>query len=83
MDVFHAGGMGLIAEFSSDLTLDDFNVIPPEGRLVSATSDATHFIGCRGMLAMKDCRFSNQLDDGTNIHGAYHPVIDILKCIKV
>lgn len=78
VDVLHAGGMGVIAEYSADLTLDNLNVIPPEGRLVSATSDATHFIGCRGMIILKECRFSNQLDDGTNIHGAHHPVADIL-----
>jgi hypothetical protein len=83
VDVLHAGGMGLIAEFSSDLTVDNLKVIPPEGRMVSATSDATHFIGCRGKVTLKNCHFSNQLDDGTNVHGAFHPVADILGDRKI
>lgn len=44
--VQHAGGMGLIAENSADLTLDNFKVTPSNGRMVSTTADATHFVGC-------------------------------------
>lgn len=78
INVYHAGGMGIIAENSADLILNHFSVVPPEGRVVSATSDATHFVGCRGKIEMSSCTFSNQLDDGTNIHGAYQEVADVL-----
>ncbi|RTE54024.1 right-handed parallel beta-helix repeat-containing protein [Arenibacter aquaticus] len=78
VNVHHAGGMGLIAENSSDLILDNFNVTPSQGRLVSTTADATHFVGCRGKVVLKNCTFNNQLDDATNVHGTYQEVIDIL-----
>ncbi len=78
VNVYHAGGMGIIAENSSDITLNNFNVVPSKGRLVSATADATHFVGCRGKLHFNHCSFTNQLDDGTNIHGAYQEVVDVL-----
>ena len=78
VNMHHAGGMGLIAENCSDLTLDNFNVTPTHGRMVSTTADATHFVGCRGKVTLKNCTFNNQLDDATNIHGTYQEVIDIL-----
>lgn len=78
VNVWHAGGMGIIAENCTDITLDNFNVIPSKGRLVSATADATHFIGCRGKLEILNSTFTNQLDDGTNIHGAYQEVVDVI-----
>ena len=76
--VFHAGGMGLIAENSNDLTLDAFNVKPSGTRMVSTTADATHFVGCRGHVILKNCTFNNQLDDASNIHGTYEEIVDIL-----
>lgn len=81
--VHHAGGMGLIAENSANLTLDDFNVTPSHGRMVSTTADATHFVGCRGKVILRNCTFNNQLDDASNFHGSYQEVIDILGKNKI
>jgi len=78
VNVHHAGGMGLIAENSENLILDNFNVTPSNGRMVSTTADATHFVGCRGKIELKNCTFNNQLDDATNVHGTYVKVLDIL-----
>ena len=78
VNVHHAGGMGLIAENSADLILDRFNVTPSHGRMVSATADATHFVGCRGKVELKNCTFQNQLDDATNVHGTYQEIVDVL-----
>ena len=78
--VHHAGGMGLVAERSTNLTLDGFDVRLPEGkgRVLTTTADATHFNNCRGFLRIVDCYWENMLDDGTNIHGAYTEVEDLL-----
>lgn len=78
VNIHHAGGMGVIAENSADLILDNLNVTPSNGRMVSTTADATHFVGCRGKVVLKNCTFNNQLDDATNVHGTYQEVIDIL-----
>ncbi|TYA89223.1 right-handed parallel beta-helix repeat-containing protein [Seonamhaeicola marinus] len=78
INIHHAGGMGLIAENSSDLILDCFNVTPSQGRMVSTTADATHFVGCRGKVVLKNCTFNNQLDDASNVHGTYQKIVDIL-----
>ncbi|MBJ2173612.1 right-handed parallel beta-helix repeat-containing protein [Aureibaculum sp. A20] len=78
VNVHHAGGMGIIAENSANLILDNFNVTPSQGRMVSTTADATHFVGCRGKVVLKNCTFENQLDDASNIHGTYQKIVDVL-----
>jgi len=71
--LYHAGGMGVIAQRSRDIELENVRVTPQPGgkRIVSATADATHFVNCTGKIQMCDCLFENQKDDATNIHGLY------------
>ncbi|WP_282037788.1 alpha-1,3-galactosidase-related protein [Saccharicrinis aurantiacus] len=76
--VHHAGGMGLICENSENITLDGFNTIPAKGRVLSASADATHFVGCRGKVELKNCELRCQMDDALNVHGTYQKVMDII-----
>lgn len=73
VDIWACCGMGVIAERSSDLLLDNVRVVPSpgKGRMVSISADATHFINCKGFIRMVGCTFMNQIDDATNIHGWY------------
>lgn len=81
--IYHTGGMGVIAQLSHDILLERVKVTPPEGRMISATADATHFVNCGGYLKMIDCLFENQKDDATNIHGLYMSIDKILGPDKV
>jgi hypothetical protein len=83
VDIHHACGMGFIVENSENITLDDFNITPSQGRIISTTADATHFVGCRGKVEIKNSTFNNQLDDAVNVHGTYQEVIDILAENKI
>ena len=76
--VHHAGGMGLIGERAGDITLERFSVRLRAGtkRVVSTTADATHFVGCKGLIKFEDCYFENMLDDATNVHGTYTRVAE-------
>ncbi len=71
--VHHAGGMGLIAEDCADVFVKNFRVALKEGArsLITTTADATHFVGCRGLVQVEDCLFENMLDDSCNVHGVY------------
>jgi hypothetical protein len=69
--IFHCGAMGVIAQRSGDISISRTEVTPSHGRMVSTTSDATHFANCYGKLSITDCLFENQLDDAANIHGIY------------
>ena len=81
MNIYHAGGMGVIAQRSADLFLNKIRVTPAPGgkRIVSVTADATHFVNCRRKIEMEDCLFEQQKDDATNIHGLYAQITRILK----
>ena len=83
IDVHHACGMGLIAENTKNISLDNFNVTPSQGRIISTTADATHFVGCSGKIEIKNCLFSSQLDDAVNVHGIYQQITEILGDHKV
>ena len=83
--VHHAGGMGFVCERTENITLDHFNVALKEGsgRMLTTTADATHFNNCRGHVELKNCLFENMLDDGTNVHGTYARVADVLGKNKI
>lgn len=70
-----AGGMGLIVERTENVTLDGMKITSAENRLVATRADATHFIGCKGLIEVKNSTFEHMLDDGINVHGVYVPVV--------
>ncbi|WP_298648175.1 right-handed parallel beta-helix repeat-containing protein [uncultured Proteiniphilum sp.] len=76
VNLYHCGGMGVIAQSSEDIELRKVNVTPTPGsnRMISITADATHFVNCSGYIRMIDCIFENQKDDASNIHGWYMAV---------
>ncbi|MFG0286540.1 MAG: sulfatase-like hydrolase/transferase [Rhodopirellula sp. JB044] len=76
--IHDAGGMGLIVERTHNITLDELVVTSNGDRMVSTRADATHFIGCRGTIEIKNCLFEHMLDDGVNVHGAYVKVEEYL-----
>lgn len=78
VDIYHAGGMGFLAENSRDIDLFQFNVKTSGDRMVSTTADATHFVGCRGKISLRSCTFNNMLDDAMNVHGAYQEIMDVI-----
>lgn len=79
VNIYHCGGMGVIAQRSRDITLTNVNVVPApnSGRMISITADATHFSNCGGDIQIINCTFTNQKDDATNIHGIYAAVTQI------
>ncbi|MDR6882502.1 right-handed parallel beta-helix repeat-containing protein [Bacillus sp. 3255] len=80
VNVHHAPGMGLIAQWCTNIRLYKFNVMlrPGSDRMVTATADATHFVYCRGQVEIEHCLFENQLDDPCNVHGIYARIIEKL-----
>ena len=78
MDIYHCGGMGVVAQFSSNIEVNSVRIKPREGgRMVSITADATHFSHCSGYVRLIDCEMFNQIDDATNIHGMYGMVMQV------
>lgn len=73
ISVHFAEGMGLVAQNSTDITLDKFQVAMQEGseRVFTTVADATHFSGCRGNIISTEGLYENMADDAINVHGTY------------
>ena len=80
INIYHAGGMGIIGEKSENIHINNVDVKLREGsdRIVTTTADATHFCNCRGELIVENCLFENMLDDATNVHGTYIKISKIV-----
>ena len=79
INIYHCGGMGLVAEYATNMTLDNFNVQlrKDSRRIISSTADATHFVNCKGNFKIRDCTFENMLDDATNFHSVYARIVSV------
>ncbi|MBO4729899.1 MAG: right-handed parallel beta-helix repeat-containing protein [Bacteroidaceae bacterium] len=79
--LYHAGGMGVIAQRTRNILIDSLWVTPAPGkdRVTSVAADATHFVNCSGYLKMYNSHLAQQTDDATNIHGVYYRIADVMK----
>ena len=75
-EILRSYGMGVIAQMTENITIDRIVVKPGEKLLFSLNADATHFVHCKGLVEVKNCRFSGQRDDSLNIHGVFTKVIE-------
>ena len=66
-------GMGLVHQFSENLTFDSVAIAPDPagGRTTAAWADCLHLSGCKGRVRVLNSVFSGAHDDAINIHGTY------------
>jgi len=71
-------GMGLVNQFSENLTFDSVAIAPDttSGRTTAAWADCIHVSGCKGKVLVKNCLFSGAHDDAINIHGTHLRVVE-------
>jgi len=70
--IFSQPGMGIVGHLSNDILLDNVQVVPEPGNVISTNTDATHFTSCSGKLTIENCKFKGNGDDCTNIHNYYY-----------
>ena len=80
LNFYFLHGMGLVSQFSENLTFDNVAIAPEKnsGRTTAAWADCLHISGCKGKILVKDCTFKGAHDDAINIHGTYLQVVDKL-----
>lgn len=83
LTLYHAGGMGIVAQRSKNIILDKVDVVAAPGRMLSLAADATHFVNCSGKIIMQNCKFESAMDDATNIHGIYVKIIKLISPTEV
>lgn len=66
-------GMGVLSQFSHDLSFKGVTVAPRKGsgRTCSAWADILHFSGCYGQISVDKCLLSASHDDAINVHGTH------------
>ena len=68
-------GMGVIAQVCENISIENLNVIPKTGNVISTEADATHFVNCSGIITLKNCVFENMMDDALNVHGIFTKIV--------
>lgn len=74
IQVHYAEGMGLLAQFSENISLDGFSVClrgRDDPRYFTTQADATHFSGCKGHIRSVNGLYEGMMDDAINVHGTY------------
>ena len=78
--IHHSLGMGFLFERTENIKIVNSGVYTRDGsdRYISSTADATHFANCKGDVLVENCRIEGMLDDGTNVHGTYVKIDEII-----
>lgn len=75
--IHHALGMGVLGQFSKDISVTELRITPSDGRYASTYADGVHFVNCSGDILLKDSVIEKQMDDSLNCHGIYARVEEI------
>jgi len=78
VDFHFMHGMGILCQFTENITLASVRIAPEEGRgrTSAAWADCAHFSGCGGKLSITDCLFCGAHDDAINVHGTYMRIVE-------
>jgi hypothetical protein len=76
-DFYALTGMGIVSQFTENLTFQRVNVAPPGGtiRTCPAWADIFQFSNCKGHVLIDSCRLSGMQDDAINCHGTYLSIV--------
>ncbi|MEN8116210.1 MAG: right-handed parallel beta-helix repeat-containing protein [Bacteroidota bacterium] len=80
LNLYHATGLGILAQFSEDLTFDDYRAIPnpAKNRYFGGGDDGLQVSNCKGQITVTNCEFAGLMDDPINIHGTSVQVQEII-----
>jgi hypothetical protein len=70
-------GLGILSQYSENLTMDGVVVEPRRGsgRRIASFADGMHFSGCKGRILIQNCRFNGLHDDAINVHGTHLKIV--------
>lgn len=85
INVYHTGGLGVLSQYSKDLTFNAVNVAPnmAKNRVLSGHDDGLHLMGCSGLVKIENCHFAGLMDDPINIHGTCSRIVKVLSPTRV
>lgn len=72
-------GLGMVNQFSENITFRNCDFTPKEGRTIASTADFFQFSGCKGKILIENCKARGAQDDYVNVHGTHLRIIDVSK----
>lgn len=69
-------GLGMVNQFSENITFRDCDFTPKQGRTIASTADFFQFSGCKGKILIEGCKARGAQDDYVNVHGTHLRIID-------
>jgi len=71
VNLYHATGLGILAQLSEDLTFDQYRAIPNrnKNRYFGGGDDGLQISNCKGLITVNNCEFEGLMDDPINVHG--------------
>lgn len=69
-------GLGMVSQFSENVTFRNCDFTPKKGRTIASTADFFQFSGCKGKLLIENCRAAGAQDDYINVHGTHLRIVD-------
>lgn len=76
MRVMFMHGLGMVNQFSENITFRNCDFTPKNNRTIASTADFFQFSGCKGNITVEDCRAAGAQDDYINVHGTHLQIID-------
>jgi hypothetical protein len=70
--------MGLTGGRNKRININNFNVLPMNGRWMSTIADCMHFMDNREYISISNSKCSSMGDDGLNVHATYFNVRQII-----
>ena len=78
LDVYHCAGLGILAQYSENLSFTNVNSVPNEkkGRILAGHDDGFQISSCKGDVRIKGCTFHALMDDPINVHGTSVRIVE-------
>lgn len=85
LDLYHATGLGILAQYSEDLSFDGYRAIPNKAkrRYFGGGDDGLQVSNCKGLISLNNCEFAGLMDDPINVHGTSVRIEKILSTRKL
>lgn len=78
VNFYAAPGLGIVGQYSENLTFNQLNFAPKtgSGRTNASMADFMQISGCKGEIRVNDSNFFGAHDDPINVHGTHLQIID-------
>lgn len=80
LNLYHATGLGILAQFSEDLTFDAYRAVPNQNRnhYFGGGDDGLQVSNCKGQITVINSEFAGLMDDPINVHGTSVQIQEII-----